>query len=339
MNHIKEFMYRVARCAAAGIIGIACIAQSARAEVIELKVSHFLPSNHEFHKELLRWSEELNKKSNGQLVLKVFPSSQMGPFPRQFDLARTGVADISLGMHGSTPGRFAMTELAHLPYLVTNSAKSSKMLTELAPKYLASEHAGVRILYLLATPPLKFHLSKARVNSLADFKGLRIRYAGESFANTVKAFGAAPVAVSPGETADAMSKGIVDGALFPFEGAQSFQLGTETKFSYEPGINAATFFLVMNPKSYEKLPPNLRALIDQTTGPAAAERVGQIMEDSEKEGRAYMLSKGVQVVPFSESITWEMRAALRPLIKEGIAKVNALGKPGSEFYSEFQKAR
>jgi TRAP-type C4-dicarboxylate transport system substrate-binding protein len=199
--------------------------------------------------------------------------------------------------------------------------------------------AGVRILYLLATPPLKFHMSKARINSLADFKDLKIRYAGEAFANTIKAFGAVPVAVPPGETADAMSKGVVAGALFPFEGAQSFQLGTETKFSYEPGINAATFFLVMNPKSYEKLPSNLRALIDETTGPAAAERVGQVLEGVEKEGRAYMLSKGTQVVEFSDAVTWEMRAAVRPLIKDGIAKLNERGMPGQAFYSEFQKAR
>src|SRR5665647_822264 len=226
MIDTKKLLSLFARCAAAGVIGIAGIfgmTQSAYAEVIELKVSHFLPPNHTFHRELLRWAEELFKKSNGQLVLKVFPASQMGPLPRQFDLARTGVADIALGLHGATPGRFPVTELAQLLYLVTSSAKSSPLLTELAPKYLAAEHAGVRVLYLLTTSPLKFHMSKAKIDSIADFKGLRIRYVGEVFANTIKAFGGVPVAVSPAETADAMSKGTVDGAMFPFEGAQSFQ--------------------------------------------------------------------------------------------------------------------
>lgn len=342
MIDTRKLLLLFARCAAAGVIGIAGMvgmAQSAYAEVIELKVSHFLPPNHTFHKELLRWSEELLKKSNGQLVLKVFPASQMGPLPRQFDLARTGVADMALGLHGATPGRFPVTELVQLPYLVTSSAKSSPLLTELAPKYLAAEHAGVRVLYLLTTSPLKFHMSKAKIDSIADFKGLRIRYVGEVFANTIKAFGGVPVAVSPAETADAMSKGTVDGAMFPFEGAQSFQLGTETKYSYEPGISAATFFLVMNPKSYDKLPPNLRKLIDDTTGPAAARRVGEILDNVvETEGRAYMVSKGTKIVTFSDKTTSDMKAAVAPLVAEALGKVDKQNLPGTAFYNAFQKA-
>jgi len=34
----------------------------------------------------------------------------------------------------------------------------------------------------MTTTPLKFHMAKAKINTLADFKGLRIRYAGEIFA-------------------------------------------------------------------------------------------------------------------------------------------------------------
>ncbi|MDP2678816.1 MAG: TRAP transporter substrate-binding protein [Rhodoferax sp.] len=340
MSMTKKLLSMFARVATAGVIGLAGVLQSAQAEVVELKVSHFLPPNHTFHKELLRWSEDLLKKSNGQLVLKVFPASQMGPLPRQFDLARTGVADMALGLHGSTPGRFPMTELVQLPYLVTSSAKSSALMTELAPKYLAEEHGGVRILYLLTTSPLKFHMSKAKIDSMADFKGLRIRYVGESFANTIKAFGGVPVAVSPAETADAMSKGIVDGAMFPYEGAQSFQLGTETKYSYEPGISAATFFLVMNPKSYDKLSPDLRKLIDDTTGPAAARRVGDILENVvETEGRTYMESKGTKIVSFSDKAITEMKAAVAPQVAEAVSKVDSKNLPGSAFYKAMLQAK
>lgn len=337
MVNTKKLLSLVARCATAGVICFAAIAQNVHADVIELKVSHWLPTNSVFHEELLRWSKELQEKSNGQLVLKIFPSSQMGPLPRQFDLARTGVADLALGLHASTPGRFPVTELAHMPYMVSNSANSSKLLTELAPKYLASEHVGVRILYLLASPPLKFHMTKAKLDSMADFRGLRIRYAGEAFANSVKAFGAVPVAVSPGESADAMSKGIVDGALFPFEGAQAYQLGTEAKYSYEPGINSTTFFLVMNPKSYDKLPPNLRKLIDDTTGPEAARRVGELLENVEKEGRAYMVSKGVKVVSFSDKTISDMKTAVAPLVTEAVGKVDSRNLPGTAFYNAFKK--
>ncbi len=312
---------------------------SAWGQPIELKVSHFLPPNHTFQKELLRWGEELAQKSNGRLVLKIFPAGQMGPPPRQFDLVRTGVADMAIGLTGSTPGRFPLTEVSNLPFVVNQSAKTSKALTELAPKYLAGEFADVKILYLMTTTPLKFHMASKKINTMADFKGLRIRYAGEIFAESVKAFGAVPVAVQPGDVVDAMGKGTIDGALFPFEGAQSFQVGTVAKNSYEPGINAASFYLVMNPATFEKLPPDLRQLIDQTTGPAAAERMGKLLDDAEIEGRAYMTSKGVQITPFTAATQSEMQAAVKPVIDDSIGKLEAKGQPARIIYDTLLKAR
>jgi len=310
----------------------------AQAQTFELKATHFLPPNHSFHKELVRWGEELSKKSNGRLTIKVFPSGQMGPTPRQFDLVRTGVADIGVGLTGATPGRFPMTEISNLPFAVTDSATASKAMTELAPKYLTQEYAGVKLLQLAITSPLKFHMTKAKLNTLADFKGLRIRYAGELFAESIKAFGGTPVAVPPGEVVDAMGKGTVDGAMFPHEGAQSFQVGTVAKFSYEPGINAASFFWIMNPASYEKLPADLRALIDQTTGPANAERIGKVLDDAEVEGRNYLNSKGVQVVTFPDAMQRDMRNVVKPIIDTTIGKLEAKGQPARQLYDALLKS-
>ena len=69
---------------------------------------------------------------------------------RQFDLVRNGVVDIAVRLHGATPERFPMTDLVSQPYSSpkagNNSAVTSRRLTELAPSYLAAEHAGVKVL-------------------------------------------------------------------------------------------------------------------------------------------------------------------------------------------------
>ncbi len=339
MMKIRPQLIRTLRLGLIGAVAMAGLTVNAVAQTIELKVSHFLPPNHTFQKELLRWSDELKEKSHGRLVLKIFPASQMGPPPRQFDLARTGVADMAIGLTGTTPGRFPLTEISNLPFLVTTSAKMSRTLTEIAPKYLAGEYPGVKILYLMTTTPLKFHMTKAKINTMADFKGLRIRYAGEIFADSIKAFGGTPLAVPPGDVTDAMGKGTIDGAMFPFEGAQSFQLGTVTKYSYEPGINAASFFLVMNQQSYDKLPPDLRALIDQTTGPAAGERVGKALDDAEVAGRAYMTANGDQIVEFSAATKRDMENAVKPIIDKELAELTAKGAPARAIYDALLKAK
>lgn len=338
-TRIRGLMQLPLALAFTGVVTAFSAPALAQAQAIELKATHFLPPNHAFHKELTRWGDELAKKSNGRLTVKVFPSGQMGPTPRQFDLVRTGVADVGVGLSGASPGRFPMTEVSNLPFAVNESARSSKAMTELAPKYLTQEYAGVRILQIVLTPPLKFHMAKAKLNTLADFKGLRIRYAGELFAESIKAFGGAPVAVPPGETVDAMGKGTVDGAMFPHEGAQSFQLSTVAKYSYEPGINAASFFFIMNPATYDKLPADLRALIDQTTGPAAAERIGKDLDNAEVEGKAHLTSKGVTLVTFPEPMQVEMRNVVKPIIETTLGKLEAKGQPARQLYDALLKAR
>src|SRR5207237_5742866 len=139
----------------------------------ELKVSHFLPPNHTFQKAMEIWSTELEKESGGRLKLRIYPAGQLGGGPnRQFDAARNGLVDIAISLHGATPGRYPLTELASLPFATPtaglNSAVTSRRLTELAPKYLAKEHEGLRILWMAVTPPLMFH-SKTPIRTVEDF--------------------------------------------------------------------------------------------------------------------------------------------------------------------------
>jgi TRAP-type C4-dicarboxylate transport system substrate-binding protein len=260
----------------------------AQATPVELKVSTFLPPNHTFQKQCLIWSDELEKASSGRLKLKMYPASQLGPAPRQFDLARSGVADIAFGLSGATPGRYPMTDLISEAYVTPaeggSCAVMSRRLTSLYDQYLAAEYVGVKMLWMMVTSPLKFHTTKVALRKLEDFKGLRIRYAGEQFADIVTALGAVPLAVPPGKTQDALAKGIIDGATFPYEGAQSFDIGTVVKYSLEPGISTATFGAAMNPKRFESLPSDLAALITQSTGPAMATRFGAALDEAEGSG-------------------------------------------------------
>ena len=107
------------------------LAAHAQAQTIELKVSHFLPPNHTFQKALVAWGQQLEKSSDGRLKLQIFPAGQLGGGPnRQFDAARNGIVDIAVSLHGATPGRYAMTELASLPFaapfcLVRNGSSRS----------------------------------------------------------------------------------------------------------------------------------------------------------------------------------------------------------------------
>src|SRR5277367_3784178 len=94
-------------CAAIAALVLATI-EPAAAQVVQLKASLFTPSGNPIVRATEKWSDDLKEKSGGRLNILVFPGGQMGPPPRQFDLVRTGVADIAVILNGSTPGRFPL---------------------------------------------------------------------------------------------------------------------------------------------------------------------------------------------------------------------------------------
>ncbi|MBR0755253.1 TRAP transporter substrate-binding protein [Bradyrhizobium jicamae] len=327
--------------ATSGLVVGAFGTRRASAEPIALKVSHYLPPNHTFQRELLKWGDSLAQQSNGQLTLNIFPASQLGPVNRQFDMVRNGVADIAVGLHGATPGRFHMTDLVSLPYVSpkagNNSAVTSRRLTELAPIYLDAEHAGMKVLWMAVTNPLLLHTSKRQITKLDDFKGLRVRYAGEQFAQIIPLLGASPLAVPPAETADSLAKGIVDAATFPYEACQSFDLATVLKYSLEPGVSTASFAVAMNPNKFKSLPPELQQLIEKTTGPAMAEQFGAAFDVSEKAGREYMLAKGIQISQLPDAELARVKETLAPLRERALADLAKSGKPGNDFLEAYTK--
>ena len=313
---------------------------AARAEVIELKLSHYLPPNHTVHKFLEAWSAELADRSGGRLVLKIFPASQLGPVQRQFDLARSGQADLAVGLVGATPGRYPLTELANLPFIWpkegSSSADTSERLTQLAPKYLADEFAGVHILWFGVTPTNSLFTARREIAKLADIQGLKLRFQGEQQAKALRLLGAVPLQVPPGEIADGMSKGVIDGAVFNCEAAESFGLGSIAHYVSQESVFTATLGLVMNAPRYESLPPDLRDVIESTTGAKAAGRLGVRWDAAEQHGREYMLANAAVMKPLPSAELEAMKTKLAPSTEETVQALDKGGKPASAFVADYR---
>ncbi|TWC76371.1 TRAP-type C4-dicarboxylate transport system substrate-binding protein [Rhizobium sp. SJZ105] len=326
---------------AAGLTLIVTAAVPAVAETV-LKVSTPLPIAHTFQKTMEAWAQEVKERSGGDLILEIYPAGQLGPMNRQFEVVQSGVADVALIISSQTPGRFPMTDLSAQPFTSPSGEKTmeaaAKRLTTLAPQYLAGEYPGTKILWMATTPPLKLLYKKDKpIKSLADFSGLRVRYAGETPQKVLTILGASPMAVPAPEVADSMSKGIVDGALFPFEAAKAFDIAPVTKYALELGFSTNSFTVLMNQNAYHSLTDSQRKVINETTGVDAAMAYGRLLDEGEVESRKYLIEKGVQMGVLSEDQLAAVLGALNGIAQQEIERLEGMGLPAQEFYSAYTK--
>lgn len=321
---------------------VALAAGNAQAETITLKLSHFVPPQHAFHKWVVGWTQKIEKESDGRLKFEIYPNGQLvGPPNRQFDAARNGITDMAWCIHGVTPGRYPMTELANLPFTWPSSGISlpemGKRMTELAPKYLAAEHTGLHILFMSMANPIVIY-SKVPIRKLDDFKGLKIRYASITNKFLLEALGAVPMLIPPPESQDAIAKGVADGAGFPHEAGLAYDLASVVKYSMDPPLASGTFAFVMNPAKYNSLPADLRAIIDKESGVTGAVSFGEAWQAQEKFARNLETTKkGLEIIALPDSEVAKMKALAKPIIEKALDEQEKAGRPAREFIAAYTK--
>lgn len=307
----------------------------AKAETYQLKASIFTPPSNPLARAMYEWAALLKKKSAGRLDIKIFPGSQMGPPPRQFDLVRSGVADIAVMLHGLAPGRFPLVELAHMPGVLGKDYVADLALTDVYTHLAKTDHPGVKIINVVVVVPLPI-ISKNPIISAADLKGMRIRAAGSVQSEYLTALGAVPTLVQPGDMNEALGKGMIEAASVGYSGIASYHLADVAKFIAVGDIGAATFATVMNKSAYDKLPPDLRKIIDENSGVASVPIFGRLLSDDETAIRDQLAKAGVKEVALaSPKIT---KTAVAKVQKDALARAAAAGFDGQNFLDRLKKA-
>jgi TRAP-type transport system periplasmic protein len=265
---------------------------------IELKLAYFVGDQHAMSQWLTKWAGNLEKDSGGRIAVKRFPGSQMGPVQQHYDFARTGQADVAWFLHGATPGRFPLTELVQLPYLVGSAEIGTKTLNdaELRSKYLDAEHKGVKVLFLFTHQPGNVHTTKKPIRAVEDMKGLRIRFASPTIRDFVAALGGTPVGVLPTEQVEQLQKGTIDGVFIDYGGAGiAFKMGGILKYSTEMYSYVSSFGIAMNEEFWGKLPPDLQGLVAKSVKGIETE-IGQAWDGLDVPGKKALLDGGAEPI-------------------------------------------
>ncbi len=293
---------------------VAGFTMGAHAQEVTLKVHHFLPALAPIHQKMLGpWCEKLAKESNNKLKCQIYPAMQLGGTPPQlFDQARDGVADIVWTVPGYSAGRFPVTEVFELPFMMTNAEATSRAFWEFQTTHNAAEFKDVKPLAFHVHGPGNIYSNKKPIKEMADFKGMKMRAPTRQTNKLLASLGATPVGMPLPQVTEAISKGVIDGAMTPYEVVQSTKMHEITKFTSEtdPKFNAiytTAFIVAMNKAKYDSLPADLKKVIDANSGAEFSAWMGKVQAEADGPGKKVMQDHGnpIYVVPVAELEKWK----------------------------------
>jgi TRAP-type transport system periplasmic protein len=306
-----------------------CAPMASAQPKIELKLAYFVGDQHAMSQWLVRWSERLEKESGGRIAVKRFPGSQLGPVQQHYDFARTGQADVVWFLHGATPGRFPLTELVQLPYLVGSAEIGTKVLNdaELRARYLDAEHRGVKVLLLFTHQPGNVHTTRKAIRTVEDMRGLRIRFASPTIRDFVAALGATPVGVPPTEQVEQLQKGTLDGVFIDYGGAGiAFKMGGILKYSTEMYSYVSSFGLAMNEDFWRRLSPDLQSLVAKSVTGIEKE-IGQAWDGLDVPGKKAIVDGGAEAIRLPAAEHAKFRKIGAEVSEAKVKELEGMGLP------------
>ena len=298
-----------------GALALTMTMHSAHAADVTLRLHQMLPPQAAIPgKGLVAWAEKVEKESGGRIKIQHFPSMQLGGKPPDlYDQAKDGVVDVVWTVLGYTPGRFPKTEAFELPFMSGSAEVSSKAFMEYVQKYAMDEFKDVKLIAVHTHGPGLFH-SKEPINKLEDLKSMKVRGGSRVINIMLEQLGATPVGMPVPAVGEALSKGVIAATTIPWEVVPSVKVQqivkNHTGFSGDKGLYTQTFAVAMNKGSYDKLPADLKKLIDANSGIDVAGKLGKVMDEADKLGLSLAQKAGNNVITLdaAETARWQRAA-------------------------------
>jgi TRAP-type C4-dicarboxylate transport system substrate-binding protein len=273
-------------------VGAALATGAVSAQTITLKVHHFLGPQSIQHTTMLQTlCNNIAKDSGNRLNCQIYPAMQLGGSPPQlFDQAKDGVADVVWTVAGYTANRFVRSQVFELPFMMTNAGATSRAAWDWVQKHAADEYKDVKLLAVHVHGPGVIFTKNKPINRIEDLRGLKVRGPTATVTKMLANMGATPVGMPVPQVPEALSKGVIDGAVIPYEVAPGLKVNELTKFASEtprgsPALYTTFFVVPMNKARYDSLPPDLKAVIDKNSGRELSAFLGSTQEGNDVPGR------------------------------------------------------
>ena len=331
MNIAKSILPRLLSCIV--VLGAGLVmAPGAEAETV-LRLSNWVPPSHLLSREVLGpWMADVARVTEGRVRVEAL-KAPLGKPPAHFDIAADGIADVTIGVHGYTPGRFTLTQVAELPFLSDSAETLSVAYWRTHQSHLAAadEHAGVHLLGLWTHGPGHIFNSRRAIARLDDLDGLKFRVGGGLVSEISNALGTVGVPAPATKAYEVLSNGVADGIYFPTESVVFFNLANLMRHAtlVPGGLYNVSFFLIVNQARWDGIDAADQAAITGVSGEVLARRAGRAWDVADTAGLRDLTGAGVEISVLSTPSLMALQHRLAFAERDWVARANDMGADGA----------
>jgi|SRR5690625_556540 len=303
-----------------------------------INYSHFWPSHHIVQTDVLEeFQAEIENETEG-VNMEIYPAGQLGTPDSQYDMAVTDTVDMSLAVHGYTPGKFPLMSVSDLPFIAESSEEASQIIWELYNEFpeLQAEHDEVTTLWLFAGEPNQLLSAKNPIEKLEDLEGLKVRSPSPISTELIKAWGGVPVSMPVNDIYESLDKGIIDAAMAGVSTVYDLNLHEVVDYITIGNFSTSSMFSVMSTNTFNSLSENDQDYFS-SLGDDMSTRTGAALDKAGEEGFQQADESGIEVVDLSEDELKKWKEAAEPVVQDWISEMEGEGLPGEEVYNRMEE--
>lgn len=300
-----------------------------------LKLSHNNDKTHPVHISMQNMADEVKKLTNGEVIIRIYPNSQLGNQRESMELIQSGSLDMAKSNAAELEAFQPIFGTFNLPYLFQSTEHYYKALLdpEVGEKILAStEGKGFIGLTYYDAGSRSFYANKP-IKSPEDLKGLKVRVQpSPSALEMMKLLGGSATPLAFGELYTALQQGVVDAAENNPTALTLMRHGEVSKFYSEDEHTIIPDVLLISEKSWAKLTADQKDAVKKAAYNSMMSHKELWAKMTEEEVKKAKEKMGVEFVkvdkqPFIDAVKpMHDKALADPVIGPFVKKIDELAK-------------
>ncbi|MCW8884202.1 MAG: TRAP transporter substrate-binding protein [Motiliproteus sp.] len=287
---------------------------------------------HNFHTENILWfSQEVERVTNGALKIEVHPNGQLFRHPDIWMAVSNGQLEAGELLVSSRLSEDIIYSIDAVPFLANSYHKADKLYRVSRPFFDERlNRNGLMLLYSVPWPPQGLYLREP-IKDVDDLRGRSFRTYNESTNQLAQMVGGVANMIEYADLTDALSQGNLGGMFTSSTGGVEVKAWRNFGYFYDLQAWLPRNMVVVNKQAFDKLSPAIREQVREVAKRAEARGV-EASQERHAFHKQVLKEHGVVIVSPEPRLLEEFQMVGSTLVSKWIKKA---GQDGAQLIADY----